>query len=135
MKLKELKHLAIQRGIKQKNVGWSTCCPGTGNMPDIIKALKEHDAKTAAAAAPAPASTTPATAPRRASFGAAAPAAALASWLVADPNAKPWVGRLLHQASHFFHATRWENLVHPEPGMLAMKPVPGVRVTGEFALR
>ncbi len=39
LSLDDLKRLAEERGIKERGVGWPTCCPPNGNRPDIIKAL------------------------------------------------------------------------------------------------
>ena len=38
--LKSLKKKAIELGIKEPGVGWSTCCPPKGRKADIIKAIK-----------------------------------------------------------------------------------------------
>ena len=43
LSLDDLKRLAARRGIKERGVGWPTCCPPNGNKPDIIKALKKQD--------------------------------------------------------------------------------------------
>ena len=42
MKLHKLKKMARKSGIKQPGVGWSTCCPPTGNRLDIIKHIKRN---------------------------------------------------------------------------------------------
>ena len=41
--LKGLKKKAIELGIKEPGVGWSTCCPPKGRKADIIKAIKKKE--------------------------------------------------------------------------------------------
>jgi hypothetical protein len=41
--LKSLKKKAIELGIKEPGVGWSTCCPPKGRKADIIKAIKKKE--------------------------------------------------------------------------------------------
>ena len=44
LRQQELEVLAIQLGIKQKRIGWATCCPPKGAKADIIDAVLRAEA-------------------------------------------------------------------------------------------